>query len=86
MNEVRPRSRKAAKARVREVQGMFAMQGLEGEQESVEKEFVTERGAVSTRSDTLTKPERATESQQLSYRSVLAEWPIAWRERWGRRE
>jgi hypothetical protein len=81
MNQVRPRFRKQELVRAREVQGMFAMQGLEGE-----TDFATERGKLpDTRRVPHTRPQRASELKPLPYRLVLADWPIEWRERWGRR-
>ena len=83
MFQVRPRTRKLSAKRAREVQGMLAMQGLV--EEGTEKEFATDREAVSIRRNPLTKPERAAELRPLPYRLVVAEWPTEWRERWGRR-
>jgi hypothetical protein len=61
---------------------MFAMQGLEVREET---NFTEERGMVSDRRIPHLRPQRATELKPLPYRLVLAEWPVEWRERWGRR-
>jgi hypothetical protein len=84
VSEVRPRSRKTVAARVREIQGMLAMHGLESETETTEQELetVTAEPPTPTRSF---KATTTTELRPLPYRSVLAAWPDEWRERWGRR-
>jgi hypothetical protein len=77
VSEVRPRVRGTrASRRAREIQGMLAMHGLELE---------TESRTVESRTESPTPSERASEIKPLPYRMVLAGWPDAWRERWGRR-
>jgi hypothetical protein len=61
---------------------MLAMHGSESE---FETEFTTEQLTTETRTEPTTKPGLATEVKPLPYRLVLANWPIEWRERWGRR-
>ncbi len=81
MNEVRLRSRRstaklAASARVREIQGMLAMRGLE-----LETEPTQEAGRESIQTGPSGRP---SEIKPLPYRQVLANWSEDWR-RWGRR-
>ena len=87
MSEVRLRARMARSRRVREIQGMLAMQGLDLEA-SQEATAVMERPTPAT----IPRSKRSvgrTVSQDtikpLPYRAVLADWPDDWRERWGRR-
>lgn len=84
MSEVRLRSRKSRSKRVREIQGMLAMQGLESETD-LETERGFESGRDSTGTESPRQAWRASEVQPLPYRMVLANWPDDWRERWGRR-
>lgn len=78
VNEVRPTARRSRRRRAQEIQGMFAMHGLELETEPESK--ATEIGTESS-----APGERASEVNPLPYRMVLANWPDVWRERWGRR-
>ena len=82
MNKVRPGNRKPAKplTPARQVQKIFAMQGLEGD-----SELVTSTATEPQRRLPGTNPRRVADSQPLVYRHVLADWPVEWRERWGRR-
>jgi hypothetical protein len=91
VQEVRPRARKRATTRVREIQGMLAMHGSESEEMGTEPTSVTTEWRTDSGGATppaLTRAERATidvDVKPLPYRSVLAAWPDEWRERWGRR-
>ena len=76
MNEVRSITRKPRRPRLREIQGMFAMHGLELE---------TESRATESRTESKAPGEHASDIRPLPYRMVLANWPDDWRERWGRR-
>jgi hypothetical protein len=80
MNKVRPVKRKPAKSGAREVQRIFAMQGLEGDTELVTSGVMSSEPRI-PRTDSV----RPLDSQPLVYRRVLADWPVEWRERWGRR-
>lgn len=80
MGEVRLRARKARSTRVREIQGMLAMQGLLSEA-GQDSEAVSERSAAGP----FVSGGRTADVRPLPYRLVLATWPIDWRERWGRR-
>lgn len=92
MNRVRPRSRRKVEERVREIQGMLAMQGLMSEEmgtdpTTVAMDWGMESGG-SPPTPTPTRTERATfdvDVKPLPHRIVLAAWPDEWRERWGRR-
>ena len=97
MQEVRHRSRRQSAERVREVQGMLAMQGSGSEATGTEPTTVRagwrmDPGGATppTPTPVPTRAERATidgdvDPKPLPYRRVLAAWPDDWRERWGRR-
>ncbi|MFO0951984.1 MAG: hypothetical protein U0835_12690 [Isosphaeraceae bacterium] len=88
MNEVRHRSRLARAAGAREVQGVFAISGLERENESaptMARSLRTARAEPPTAGRTSRPTTKTTDPRPLPYRSVLAVWPDEWRERWGRR-
>jgi hypothetical protein len=87
MSEVRLRARLARSRRVREIQGMLAIQGLEGEAEH-EATAVMERpaSALTIPYKSGGRPSATLDAvRPLPYRTVLADWPDEWRERWGRR-
>ena len=92
MHEVRLRPRKLRIGRVREIQGMLAMQGLAAEAEQEESESAstylmehTSRSRATKSSPGEPRRGRAADVKPLPYRMVLADWPDEWRERWGRR-
>ncbi len=81
MSEVRLRAGMARRRRTREIQGVLAMQGL-GLEEATEQE---QEAKVATRSVGRMAAVTMDAIRPLPYRTVLANWPDDWRERWGRR-
>src|SRR4051812_35593229 len=79
VNQVRLRTRKpattlAAVTRAREIQGKLTMPGLDRDAGAETEAALPDRTAW-----------RVDEVGPLPHRRVLATWPDAWRERWGRR-
>ena len=70
MSQVRPRTRKVRVDRVREVQGVLAMQGLLSEDERAAATVATKAGGTEPRGG-----RRLADVKPLPYRKVLANWP-----------
>ena len=89
MSELRTRRRDRGRSRVRSVQGRLSML-YEDEDESGQSPAEPSSAPSSEHSASSEQTSQPTASpppifHPLAYRGVVANWPVEWRERWGRR-